>query len=111
MKEVVTLEDSVVLYHPVIGLRDKRLEDGCCHIGVVEAAQRIADVVEQGAHNIFFIFTEHEHYNRTLRFIAEYDDPAFDASKPKLDLKLFEPMVRNVFAAPKKSLYMKALQE
>ncbi len=55
-------------------------------------------------------FAEHEHYNRTLKFIAEYDDPAFDASAPKLELKLFEPMVRNVFAAPKRSLYMKALE-
>ena len=37
-------------------------------------------------------------------------DPAFDADKPRLELEIFEPMVRNVFAEAKHSVY-KALQQ
>jgi len=55
-------------------------------------------------------YREHEGYKRTARFIAKYDDPAFDASAPKLSLSLFEPMVRNVFATPKQSLYKAAFE-
>jgi len=43
-----------------------------------------------------------EHYDLTEQFIAKYDNPAFDADKPKLDLDLFAPMVRKVFTTPKK---------
>ncbi len=56
-------------------------------------------------------YLEHSGYERTARFIARYDDPAFDAAKPKLELALFEDMVRRVFAQPKKSLYLKVMQE
>ena len=55
-------------------------------------------------------FLDHPCYQRTARFIARYDDPAFDASKPKLALSTFEPMVKRVFAQPKKSIY-KAVME
>ena len=54
-------------------------------------------------------FRVHEHFKRTARFVAKYDDPAFNVDTPKLSLEPFEAMVRNVFAKPKKSLYMKAL--
>ncbi|MGK0375754.1 MAG: putative HD phosphohydrolase [Arenicella sp.] len=50
-------------------------------------------------------FKDHPHYQRTLRFVNKYDDLAFDVSKPKLSLKHFEPMVREVFAKPLKSIY------
>lgn len=53
--------------------------------------------------------SEHEHYDYTVRFVDNYDDPAFDSSKPKLSLDLFEPMVRKVFAQPKHSIYKSAL--
>jgi len=54
-------------------------------------------------------FKDNENYQRTARFVATYDNPAFDASAPALSLDLFEPMVRNVFAQPKKSLYKDAM--
>ncbi len=44
-------------------------------------------------------------FEYTAEFIAKYDDPAFDADKPRLDLDLFAPLVRRVFAAPKNTLY------
>jgi len=52
-------------------------------------------------------FKDHEHYARTEEFINKYDDPAFNNEHPKLDLETYEPMVRRVFAAPKKSVYRK----
>ena len=52
-------------------------------------------------------FKDHEHYARTEEFIVKYDDPAFNNEHPKLDLETYEPMVRRVFAAPKKSIYRK----
>ena len=56
-------------------------------------------------------FKDSEHYERTQRFVDLYDDRAFDASKPKLSLDLFEPMVRRVFSNPVNSMYRKALDE
>lgn len=46
-----------------------------------------------------------EYYEYTERFVAKYDNVAFDADKPTISLKEFEPMVRRVFAEPKRSLY------
>lgn len=54
-------------------------------------------------------FRDSEHYESTARFIAKYDSPAFDASKPALSLDMFAPMVRKVMAEPKNSLYKIAL--
>lgn len=44
-------------------------------------------------------------YDRTEAFVAKYDDLAFDAAKPKLDLETFAPMVRRVFETPKHTIY------
>jgi len=55
-------------------------------------------------------FQDHPHYQRTLRFVNNYDDLAFDSSKPTLSLDLFEPMVREVFAKPINSIYKAAME-
>ncbi len=52
---------------------------------------------------------EHPYYERTERFVNLYDDLAFDSSKPKLSLELFEPMVRKIFSQPINSIYKEAL--
>ena len=52
---------------------------------------------------------DHPYYAQTERFVNDYDDLAFDASKPKLSLTEFAPMVRRVFAKPINSLYKSAL--
>ena len=54
---------------------------------------------------------DHPYYQRTLRFVDNYDDLAFDNSKPRLSLDLFEPMVREVFAKPLNSIYQNALED
>jgi len=56
-------------------------------------------------------FRGSDNFKRTARFIAKYDDPAFDPSMPKLELSLFEPQLRRVFAEPKNSLYKEAMTE
>lgn len=48
-------------------------------------------------------------YDRTERFVALYDDPAFDADAPELTLELFEPQLRKVFSEAKHSMYNAAL--
>ena len=54
-------------------------------------------------------FRGNEHFELTEQFIAKYDNPAFDAAKPALELDQFAPLVRRVFAQPKKSIYKKAM--
>ncbi|MFT4940424.1 MAG: putative HD phosphohydrolase [Paraglaciecola sp.] len=54
-------------------------------------------------------FINHEYYERTDRFVNKYDDLAFDDTRPKLSLELFEKQVRQVFSDPKNSIYRKAL--
>lgn len=56
-------------------------------------------------------FKESEYYDRTARFIAKYDNLAFDSSKPKMSLSTFEPLVRKVLAEPKQSLYKAAMSD
>ncbi len=50
-------------------------------------------------------FRGHPHFERTVRFVERYDDPAFDAGARCLPLEFFEPMLRRVFAHPKNSMY------
>lgn len=50
-------------------------------------------------------------YDRTAEFIAKYDNPAFDFDKPTLSMDTFAPLVKKVFAEPKKSLYKAALDD
>ena len=56
-------------------------------------------------------FRDSDNFKRTARFIAKYDDPAFDPTVPKLELSVFEPQLRRVFAEPKNSLYKEAMSE
>ena len=50
-----------------------------------------------------------ENYDRTEAFIARYDDPAFDSSRPLLSLEPFLRIVRSVFSMPKQSVQMELL--
>jgi predicted HD phosphohydrolase len=49
-------------------------------------------------------FRGHPWFERTARFCELYDAPAFDARAETMPLSAFEPMLRRVFAAPKRSL-------
>lgn len=51
-------------------------------------------------------FADHPHFARTAEFCERYDSPAFDASAETLPLAVFEPMLRRLFAAPRRSVYL-----
>jgi predicted HD phosphohydrolase len=51
-------------------------------------------------------FRGHEHFEDTARFCELYDQAAFDPAYDSAPLDFFEPMVRRVMAAPKRSVYM-----
>ena len=50
-------------------------------------------------------FRGHPCFERTAQFCERYDSPAFDPSRETLPLEAFEPMVRRLFAAPRRSIY------
>jgi predicted HD phosphohydrolase len=50
-------------------------------------------------------FRGHPCFERTARFCELYDAPAFDPAGETLPLEVFEPMVRRLFAAPRRTLY------
>jgi predicted HD phosphohydrolase len=50
-------------------------------------------------------FRGHPQFERTALFCERYDGPAFDPHADTMPLTAFEPMVRRVFAAPKRSIY------
>jgi predicted HD phosphohydrolase len=54
-------------------------------------------------------FREHPSYARTEEFCRQYDSPAFDPKGESLPLSFFEPMLRRLFAQPKRSIYKAAL--
>ncbi len=50
-------------------------------------------------------FRGHEHFHDTAEFCEKYDQNCFDARYDTMPLEAFEPMVRNVFARPPRSIY------
>ncbi len=54
-------------------------------------------------------YRDHPHFEHTARFCHQYDQSAFDPAYENLPLSYFEAMVRRLFAAPKNSIYLKAM--
>jgi len=50
-------------------------------------------------------FRGHPFFEATARFCERYDSPAFDPEAETMPLDAFAPMLRRVFAAPKRSFY------
>src|SRR5205807_2833802 len=63
-----------------------------------------------GDRNVREQFRNHPWFGRTEEFCARFDGPAFDPSGETLPLAFFEPMLRRVFALPRRSLYARFLQ-
>src|ERR1700691_4546597 len=55
MEEIISLEDAVMLDHPVMLLRDKGLHDGRRNVRMIVRAQRVADVVQQRTAHVFLV--------------------------------------------------------
>lgn len=45
----------------------------------------------------------HRHFHHTLEFCTRFDNPAFDPKRKTAPLEFFEPMVRRLFARPRRS--------
>ena len=52
-------------------------------------------------------FRGHEWFDHTAEFCHDFDQPAFDPAYDTLPLEHFEPLVRQIMAAPKRSIYMR----
>jgi predicted HD phosphohydrolase len=50
-------------------------------------------------------FRGHPWFERTALFCEKYDGPAFDPTLDTMPLEAFEPLLRRVLAAPKRSIY------
>jgi predicted HD phosphohydrolase len=50
-------------------------------------------------------FRSHPHFAHTLEFCDLYDQNCFDPAYDSMPLDAFEPMLRRVMAAPKRSIY------
>lgn len=55
-------------------------------------------------------FKDHPHYEYTAQFCHLYDQKAFDKDYESEPLEFFEPMVRRLFAKPKNSMYLDAIE-
>lgn len=51
-------------------------------------------------------FRGHPHFEDAARFCELYDQTAFDPGYENAPLDFFEPMLKRVFAAPKRSIYV-----
>ena len=56
-------------------------------------------------------YRNHPHFEHTARFCHRHDQNAFDPAYDSMPLEAFEPMVQRLFAAPKNSIYLKALDD
>ena len=54
-------------------------------------------------------FRGHPHFEYTAQFCHLYDQSAFDPNYDSMPLEAFEPMLRRVVAAPKRSIYNRVL--
>ena len=52
-------------------------------------------------------FKDHEFWNDCAEFCTKYDQNSFDPEYENMDIEEFIPMVHNVFAKPKNSIYKK----
>ena len=53
-------------------------------------------------------FREHPYWKECAAFCEKYDQNSFDRSYDTLPLAHFEPLVRSLFKAPRKSIYLSA---
>ncbi|MDJ0849073.1 MAG: HD domain-containing protein [Myxococcota bacterium] len=54
-------------------------------------------------------FRDHQWFRDCAEFCEKYDQNSFDPEYDTLPLEAFEPAVRKVFAAPRRSIYLAAL--
>ena len=55
VEEMVALKDAVLFNHPMILVRNERLEDRGCDVGMIERAERVSNVVKEGAGHVLVV--------------------------------------------------------
>lgn len=71
---VIALEHAVMLYHPVILLADIGAQNRGGELGMVFGGEQIADIVEQGADDHFFVLAvAHRSGRRLQRMVVAVD--------------------------------------
>ena len=70
MEKIIALEDSVLLHHPVIGVADERPQDRRRHLGMIEGAEHVADIVQQCADHVFVVAPVTQCQGRRLQRMA-----------------------------------------
>jgi predicted HD phosphohydrolase len=53
-------------------------------------------------------FRGHEHFDRTVDFCHEFDQPSFDPGYDTLPLEYFAPLVQDLMRTPRHSIYLAA---
>ena len=53
-------------------------------------------------------FRGHEWFDHTAEFCEDFDQPAFDPGYDTLPLEHFEPLVRDIMAKPRRSIYLRS---
>ena len=71
MPEVVTLEDAMVLHHPMVRWRDKRFQDACSDLWVVERGEGVTDVMQQCTHDVLIVSAVLFRTRRCLKTVLE----------------------------------------
>jgi predicted HD phosphohydrolase len=56
-------------------------------------------------------FRGHPHFEYCAKFCHQYDQSAFDPNYESMPLEAFEPMLREVMARPRMSIYLRAAAE
>jgi predicted HD phosphohydrolase len=56
-------------------------------------------------------FRDHPWFEYTAEFCAKYDQSSFEPGYESMPLEAFEPMLRNVMARPRRSIYMSGGEE
>jgi predicted HD phosphohydrolase len=52
-------------------------------------------------------FTGHQYYDLCAEFCQDFDQPSFDADYPTLPLEEFQPLLKEFFSAPRRSIYLR----
>jgi len=67
----VNVEDGMILEHPVIVLGHEGLQDGCGDLPMIERPERLANVVEERAHDVLLVTPVAEGAGGSLEVVLE----------------------------------------
>src|SRR5207244_2233388 len=100
-----TSEDYAIIARHALGFTQGLPDRILRHLALL-AGDTGGYAVDRLTHSLQTATRDHTHWQACADFCAAYDQNSFDPGYDTLSLEFFEPMVRRVFAAPKRSLYL-----